>query len=64
MDGFGCLTENSPGLQRWDNDLFRYPSPLADERTCLPSLAGLASSIVSKPSVKTLGYFQTEIALP
>jgi hypothetical protein len=63
MDRFGRLTENSPALQRWDNDPFRHPSPLTDERTYLPSLAGLASSIVSKPSVKTLSYFQTEIAL-
>ena len=65
---FGCYNhaapdgakrvENSPAFQGWDSWPAIFPSPGGDERTVLPSLAGLFNLMDDCPSHKWLGYFQ------
>jgi hypothetical protein len=56
---FNYVQENSPALQRWVIGAFFRNSPERDESAVLPSPMGLGSGMLSIPSVKTLGYFQT-----
>jgi hypothetical protein len=56
---FNYVQENSPALQRWVIGAFFRNSPDRDESIVLPSLMGLGSGMLSIPSVKTPGYFQT-----
>jgi hypothetical protein len=48
--------ENSPAIHGWDSRPANFQSPVRDERTVLPSLAGLFHLVDAGPSHKWLGY--------
>jgi hypothetical protein len=48
--------ENSPAIHGWDSWPAIFQSPVRDERTVLPSLAGLIHLMDAFPSHKWLGY--------